>query len=483
LVGIGLISLSVQQSKEARDMITENFVAPLLDHFEKTNFKANSSFDKQRPFKLVDDASTKWKFFNFNLNNWEEDQALQLKETFSDPYFIRLDNGKQCFRPGTDLSVLTNATFFSELSPFGSSKPKCPCLKGYFGKDCGIPEAAWFGHFKDHPKARSALRPRSRPRRIIHGVPVNHEFDFLEARIRSLSEVVDVFVIQESNFTTFGAFKEVAFLHKLQQGWLREFQEKVIYSYLPYFREKGRESGWYADAFIRMYLSKKALPMIKGKRDDDLFLLLDADELPNPEILLFLKLYDGYTEPIKFGLRWNVFGFYWLKSEDPSFLDRLWPNMRAKSERLLVLTVICTLGMMKEVFKDNAMLLRRNVYEEPELAARQKKYAQSSHGVREWTAGTVGHYAGFHCSWCYSPEGIRTKLLSAQKHDSPRWGDYPEKTNVTYIAGLIRSGAWFDGTKTFISVPENKTDEHYAPKYILDHSDTFHNLLERPKSE
>ena len=59
------------------------------------------------------------------------------------------------------------------------------------------------------------------------------------------------------------------------------------------------------------------------QRDDDLFLLLDADELPTPEVLLFLKLYDGYTEPIRFGFRWTVFGFFWLKAEDPGLVDNI----------------------------------------------------------------------------------------------------------------------------------------------------------------
>lgn len=38
-------------------------------------------------------------------------------------------------------------------------------------------------------------------------------------------------------------------------------------------------------------------------------------------------------------------------------------------------------------------------------------------------------------------------MLSAQKHDTPRWGNYPEKTNLTYIANLIRTGGWFDDTR------------------------------------
>jgi len=83
---------------------------------------------------------------------------------------------------------------------------------------------------------------------------------------------------------------------------------------------------------------------------------------------------------------------------------------------------------------------------------------------REFDIGKLGKYAGFHCSWCYRPEGIRTKLLSAQKHDKPRWGDYPEKTELPYIARLIRDGEWFDGGKPFIDAAEGKGEPHYAPK-------------------
>ena len=92
----------------------------------------------------------------------------------------------------------------------------------------------------------------------------------------------------------------------------------------------------------------------------------------------------------------------------------------------------------------------------------------------------MDHYAGYHCSWCYSPEGIRTKLLSAQKHDKPRWGDYPEKTDVGYIAKLIRTGGWFDDTQPFIKTSPESHPNNYAPKYILDHREKFSYLLDPP---
>ena len=68
----------------------------------------------------------------------------------------------------------------------------------------------------------------------------------------------------------------------------------------------------------------------------------------------------------------------------------------------------------------------------------------------EWTLGGLGHYGGWHCSWCYEPQGIRQKLVSAQRHDKPRWGDYPEKLDLDYIARLVEEGEWFDGKRPFI---------------------------------
>ena len=237
-----------------------------------------------------------------------------------------------------------------------------------------------------------------------------------------------------------------------------------------------------------MYLSKMGLKLIQNQRDDDLFLLLDADELPLPEVLLFLKLYDGYTEPIRFGFRWTVFGFFWLKAEDPGIMDNIPLIGRiinsASKERLLQLWVVCTMGMLSQVYDNNSMLLRRNVWENELLEAKSANYTKKSgHKIREWDIGRLGHYAGYHCSWCYDPEGIRTKLLSAQKHDKPRWGDYPEKTNVTYISKLIQTGGWFDDKHPFIPVKDHSSQKFYAPQYILDHKDRFKYLLELPEAD
>ena len=94
-----------------------------------------------------------------------------------------MSNGQRCFIEGTDLD---------------KSFDKCVCRTDYYGPDCGIPDAVWFGHYSTRPKEVEKLQVRKVPRRIIHAVPVNHEFDFFETRIRTVADVVDAFIVQVS---------------------------------------------------------------------------------------------------------------------------------------------------------------------------------------------------------------------------------------------------------------------------------------------
>ena len=141
---------------------------------------------------------------------------------------------------------------------------------------------------------------------------MNHEFDLFEARLEMLKGVVDVYLMLESNYSSYGEPKPLSFLNKLQEGWLSSHQPSLLYILLPFFPKAGETNGWFADAFLRLFLGKSGMklplfylcqfqPVIPGMklldnvRDDDIFLLLDADELPNPESLMFLKLFDGWV--------------------------------------------------------------------------------------------------------------------------------------------------------------------------------------------
>ncbi|KAK7077643.1 Beta-1,4-mannosyl-glycoprotein 4-beta-N-acetylglucosaminyltransferase, partial [Halocaridina rubra] len=161
-------------------------------------------------------------------------------------YFISIGKTNLCFSQGTDILKTRQ----------NSNDSQCACKPHYYGRDCGIPEAAWFGmYYYVYPNA--TLRPRSVPRRVINGLPVNHEFAMFEARIHELKDIVDVFLIAESNYTAHGDQKELLFLKRFQEGYMARYQEQIVHVKLDYFSERAKADGWHADSYIRTFMGKK----------------------------------------------------------------------------------------------------------------------------------------------------------------------------------------------------------------------------------
>ena len=103
--------------------------------------------------------------------------------------------------------------------------------------------------------------------------------------------------------------------------------------------------------------------------------------------------------------------------------------------------------------------------------------------IREWTAGSSSEDAGgWHCSWCFDVDGIINKLISALNGDFPRWGDYPEKQNPTYIKRLIANGVWFDDRSRL-----KRYDVISGPTGLLTNPHRYlnliHNIYNRPTTE
>ena len=136
-----------------------------------------------------------------------------------------------------------------------------------------------------------------------------------------LANVVDVFIIAESNISAGGEPKPLNFFEAFRSGFLAEFQHKILYVYRDHFPPGYVIDGWKADRcctqnfndimylfrefpyrYIRTHMSKNGMPRITGLSPDDIFLLHDADEIPKEEAILFLKMFKGYPQPIRDGI-------------------------------------------------------------------------------------------------------------------------------------------------------------------------------------
>uniref|UniRef100_A0A9J8DKZ3 Beta-1,4-mannosyl-glycoprotein 4-beta-N-acetylglucosaminyltransferase b n=1 Tax=Cyprinus carpio carpio TaxID=630221 RepID=A0A9J8DKZ3_CYPCA len=404
------------------------------------------------------------------------------------PYFIRTKAGALCFRQGTEVAQpkdemlkvrpsvagLGKRTILQkpdesktpvksvEESGASRGKPKrgkrlvkCICRPGWHGPYCGVPTMVYHSNLP----TKERLTPRETPRHVINAINVNHEFDLLHVRFRELIRAVDLFLVCESNFTAYGERRPLRFLHLLLNGTYDYVRHKILYVFLDHFPEGGRQDGWIADDYLRTFLTRDGMSRIAGSRSDDVFLINDADEIPAQEGVIFLKLFDGWTEPFAIHMRKSLYGFFW--------------------KQLGSLEVVsgCTVGMLRAVYDNDGIRLRRREYYT--MPGFRKYENDTGHILVQWSIGSPFHFAGWHCSWCFTPEGIHFKLISAQNGDFPRWGDYEDKRDLNYIKDLIRTGGWFDGSVQ--EYPPSDPKEHmYAPKYMLDKYDHYRYLLENP---
>ena len=336
---------------------------------------------------------------------------------------------------------------------------QCLCKSDWHGPACGFPEGLRLSETKMN---MSNLVLRKSARRIIHAFPFNIEFDMLETRFAELGSVVDAFIILESNYTAAGQPKPLRLLDNLRHGYFKSIQDKIVYVYLDYFPEAAFQNGWVIDDLLRDHIGLVGMNQLLNVRKDDIFLLSDADELPRKNEVLFLKLYDGYPEPVGFHLHFTAYGFFYSPLGRPT----------------IPIYMAVTVEFLYEIYEGKASRVRNPAKHLHTFKNHVSTYESSGHRVQEWFLGHAHSehgQVGWHCSWCFRIDGIRLKLVSAQLSDTPRWGNYPEKLKSGYIRSIIVNGSWFNGRKAFKYIPRNST--MYAPDYVLSNPVKFDHLL------
>ena len=384
----------------------------------------------------------------YDTNIKEEPSWMKLDGIFTlkadqTEYFIQF-GPLTCLQYGIDLKKLKSN--FTDKT--------CPCLPGWHGEHCSIPDSVYKSNLPKKFKPKIRLKPR----KIIQALPFNNEFEMLEARFNEIGQFVDVFMILESNYTAYGTPKEQRLLERLKLGHFKPYSYKILYVFLRHFPAEARKNGWIADALTRNYIGQHGVTQqLRGYDHDDIFFLTDADELPQWETILFLKVHDDYPIPIGINLRASSYGYFWTGKEFTHIIG------------------VVTMGFLLHVFDKHAYWIRSAPHYIQKQAVNVNTYLKTGGVINAWSFGTSKDMAGWHCSWCCHVECIKDKLVSAQNGDFPRWGDYPAKRNLTYIRHLVKTGTWFDDVSKMTK--RTKNDPMYAPPFIMCNAHLYQHLL------
>jgi len=231
-----------------------------------------------------------------------------------------------------------------------------------------------------------------------------NELDLLEFRLRLLSNVVDKFVICESNYTHSGKLKPYYF--EENKSRYAKWIDKIIYlpieqsveglnfdkvtTYTP------TNGSWILENEQRMALLHAGEIM----KDDDFILVGDLDEIPNPEAILALEqsgiIVNGINNAVSFPM---IFHYYYMNCQMEGY-DRIWNG-----------TVACFADYFKQVgpqyFRDH-----RN------------------HFTR------IPVNAGYHFSYLGGPDKVKTKIESFAHTEFNR----PDITSDVNISNAVNNG-------------------------------------------
>lgn len=313
-----------------------------------------------------------------------------------------------------------------------SNSRKCVCNQGWHGSDCGQPEVVWRAIMAS--KQLVKLKQRKWMRRIIYTLCINQYNSALsEIIIQELFTVVDLFIICDSSNS------EYNFKNSLAKGLLKSQQKKILY--LNTFSKANKPFQ-----LIFKYIWDKVHSVIKNIRDDDVFVMTDPEQILNSKALMFLKTYDGWSQPIGFRLRWLVFGFFWQHPLKTTIKKGAF-----------------TIGFMQEAYRNNNLHLQKELVDES--------------GERDelgLVIGDLNHYGGWYCHYCQVPENI---MFSIKYEANPRIINSEAIIDISYIEELIGMGMWLNGKTSLLRVHRSQ-DVYFAPEVVLNNSQKFDWLLQ-----
>ena len=104
-----------------------------------------------------------------------------------------------------------------------------------------------------------------------------NELDILELRLQLLYDVVDKFVLVESTKTHSNLDKELYYLNNKDR--FSKYQDKIIHIIVSSFPEY--KNSW----TIENYQRNQIFTALENCKSDDLIMISDADEIPNPSII------------------------------------------------------------------------------------------------------------------------------------------------------------------------------------------------------
>jgi beta-1,4-mannosyl-glycoprotein beta-1,4-N-acetylglucosaminyltransferase len=273
----------------------------------------------------------------------------------------------------------------------------------------------------------------------------------LELRLETLWDYVDYFVISEASYSHAGQARETQFDIKR----FNKYASKIRYIRLDQ-RPDGSNDFWKNENFIRNNVAKGLF----DAKPDDLILISDLDEIPNPEKI---KEYQPRYLRGDFDQRYYSYFLnnYWLGDVDEE--GAIKPN----SNKWLG-SKITTYHHFVDFFRANATSVRS--YKSSGVWRSIKRAWFRKFNVQLIKKG------GWHFTWVFTMENLVKKIENTAHQEYNK----KEYKDPVYIEKMIRSGKDFH--KPNSRYQAQPIDQQF-PKYLIEHQEKLKDFLLSPSVE
>lgn len=369
-------------------------------------------------------------------NEFHHQFVLMLEEVpISTDISERIEVKRVCFKDG--VHQLNNSHRASQVvnnkTEDYSDLPACICRPEYHGHACSEPEIIWRAFLASRQPLIQQPKITRQPHNvfyIINGV-TSINLETLEIQVLELIGVVNLFVLCDQ-------FKvedpSLLMRHQMNKGFLQIYKDQILL-----LKD---------DTCSTMNIFKQ-MKKILGSQVKPLDVLVNgrSDEILNRKAINYLKWHNHWHQPLRFRLRWNVYGFFFQHPENT-----------------VTSSTACQINVLEQFYKSNP----DNVLASPTIV----------------TVGDLNHYGGWYCEYCHQPIDIIRKLyldskLLINKSIDPLKETYHRKPviNIEYIQNLIQQGLYIDGKLELHKLRHYQDTKYFTPDSVGKNRWKFDNIV------
>ena len=394
----------------------------LLIGFDKNFSKASkdplqTNYDRRHGFRTTDSNGN---LLYYHLPNLTDYHIIYFYKAIA-------DNGRHlCHVLGTDWNQTNTRLKTSKKL----EEIECVCTDQYAGPDCGMPSMVYTA-LEQINTLKLQIRRLSKPNRLVlsvilylpedQSVDLSHSyFKYLNSTLNSLSELIDFFVITRINIIdvnktqsddpsnckpnanitdqksvsisancTKESHNKSLDINKLLSSQWNRYSDIVLYSTVNLTVDQLNKVGVND---LHLYLMSKVwntcVQSVTDFRPNDFLIFMSSNTFPIKSIVMFLKHYSGYPEPIKlvtYSKRWPKSGS--VRDQSGQSRDSVWNALNdpviANNNRLVNIAV--TFEYLSLLCRYDFQLFKNNlcVNNKPKVG----KFNQTYWPIKYWSIG------------------------------------------------------------------------------------------------